>query len=335
MKPKNFNITFIVQGNVVPDVTENCLLSIRRNFPESVIILSTWEGQTVSDLTYDELILSEDPGFICYSDGEGGSPNNVNRQIVSTLAGLKHVQTRYAFKIRTDFCITGDNFLKFWNEFKNSDEAYRIFYSKILACTYFSRNPSSGAHFPFHPSDLAFFGETEDLFNLFNIPLAVEGDKNKGINRNRFNRYAPEQHIFINCLRKNNKTILCNYYDDNSDINVVETEKYFASNFVFLTFEQFNIEPSKSTFFMNLHPDSFRTCYTHYEWMNLYKKYVDMTIDVPAEDPERRKIEISYRKYKKFKIIINIILFFFFYKKKNERRKIRGKLFSFFLNGKF
>ena len=324
------DITFVVQGPIIPDVTLSCLLSIRRNFPASSIILTTWKGHDASSLIFDELVYSEDPGFFYYSDRAGERQNNVNRQIVSTLAGLQRVQTEYVFKIRTDFNITGDDFLQFWNKFPLSDPAYKIFGNKILACSYFSRNPSSRMRFPFHPSDLAFFGRTADLIRLFDVPLMTEAEAYWDKKNARFNRYVPEQHIFINCLRKNGKAVQCDYYNDNSELNITETEKYFASNFVFLSFEQFNLQPTKSIFLMKPHPNSFRTCYTHNEWLGLYKKYVAPSIEVPAHDEEREKIERFYRSYKKYRLLGNIMAFPF--RHKDTKRKIRNNVLEFFLN---
>jgi hypothetical protein len=63
--------------------------------------------------------------------------------------------------------------------------------------------------FPFHPSDIAFFGRTEDLLTLFDIPLMTEAEAYWDKKNARFNRYVPEQHIFINCLRKKGKVVQC------------------------------------------------------------------------------------------------------------------------------
>lgn len=330
MRPDHSDITFVMQGPIIPHVTLGSLLSIRRSFPASHTILSTWEGHDVSSLIYDELVLSEDPGFFYTSNRASKRQNNVNRQIISTMAGLQRVQTDYVFKIRTDFNITGDDFLQFWGRFPATDPNYKVFGEKIFTCSYFSRNPASQMHFPFHPSDLAFFGKTADMTRLFDVPLMTEVEANWDTNNTYFNRYVPEQHVFINCLRKNGKTVQCDRYDDNSDHNTAETEKYFASNFVFLTFGQFNLMPQKSIFVMKLNPGSFRTCYTHHEWLGLYKKYADSAVEIPARDEEREKIERFYKAYRKYRLLGNVIALPFGHK--DTRRKIRRNVLEFFLN---
>lgn len=63
-------ITFVVQGPVqasasrqqIAGITEQCLNSIRRFFPKSTIILSTWKGQPLDGLDYDQVLELDDPG---------------------------------------------------------------------------------------------------------------------------------------------------------------------------------------------------------------------------------------------------------------------------------
>lgn len=323
------NISFIIQGVILPDINDQ-IASIKKHFPDSKIIVSTCNNFDFEVIGADKVIVSDDPGFFYYSDRPGEKKNNINRQIVSTLAGLKACTTEYAFKIRSDFILNGNDFLKYFNTFSLSDSCYRIFGHKVLSCCYFARNPRSNMPFPFHPSDIAFFGKVDDLINLFDIPLMTEKEAFWDTTNKRFNRYVPEQHLLIKCLEKNNRDIKCNHYNDVSQYNIEETERYFASNFIFLTFEQFNLVPTKSTFFVEDHPDSFLSCYTHVGWMKLYKEYVDHQINVPEFDEEKARIKKLYKKYKKYRFISNICALPF--RNKAKRRDIRNKILEYFLN---
>lgn len=99
-------ITFVVQGPVQifdgrdqpENATELCISSIRKYFPDSTILLSTWHEQDLSGLDFDELVENEDPGPLDYGPIRG----NINRQIVSTRNGLQNVKTKWAAKIRSD-----------------------------------------------------------------------------------------------------------------------------------------------------------------------------------------------------------------------------------------
>lgn len=94
-------ISIVVQGPVQPTITENALRSIREHLPGGEIILSTWEGTDCSGLEYDLLVLNQDPGVL------PPAMLNTNRQIVSTVNGLKRVTRKYAVKFRTDNFIGG------------------------------------------------------------------------------------------------------------------------------------------------------------------------------------------------------------------------------------
>lgn len=325
------DITFIVQGPVYPEITNNTILSVRQFFPEAKIICSTCNLENTGILkNYDKLIISDDPGSFTYADRPGEKENNINRQIISTLAGLKACKTKYAMKLRSDFILTGNVFWEFWDKFPDFDSKYKIFEHKLLACTYFSRNPDSNMPFPFHPSDLAFMGYTKDLINLFDIGLMTKKQAYWNMKDRHQYRYVPEQYLFINCLRKNGVKISCDCYNDCTPENIEQTERFFASNFIFLTFEQFNLKPGKQTFNMKVHPNAFKSCYTHIEWQKLYSKYVDNTYAVPQKDPERAKIGKLYGNYKKYRFLSNLCALPF--RNKAKRREIRNKILEFFLN---
>ncbi len=119
------NITFIVQGAVEPKKTKKCLKSIRRYFPESRIILSTWKGTDCSDLPYDRLILNEDPGF-AYLDTNNEVKYNINRMLVSTQSGLKECDTKYAFKVRSDLVFHSDHILRYFDKYPKYLEEFKV-----------------------------------------------------------------------------------------------------------------------------------------------------------------------------------------------------------------
>ena len=85
---------------------------IRKYLPKSKIILSTWDGSNVNGLDYDIVIFNKDPGGSLCSANDDKILNNVNREIVSTLAGLKVCKTKYVFKIRSDLIIKSNKILK-------------------------------------------------------------------------------------------------------------------------------------------------------------------------------------------------------------------------------
>lgn len=123
------------------------------------IILSTWSSKlltTIRDFKGRvEIILND------YPDTPG--VDNRNLQIVTSLNGLKKSTTPYSVKMRTDqrysnssMCVMYD----FYNQ-HNSVQSDLIFVPGIYP------------DLLFHPRDHVFWGKTESLIKLFDIPLEV------------------------------------------------------------------------------------------------------------------------------------------------------------------
>lgn len=212
------DISAVVQGAINKDITKFTLKSIRKYLPGAKIILSTWEGSDVSNLEYDDLLLNKDPGGQDGARGKG--MDNTNRQIVSTLNGLKKSKTKYTIKIRTDFILIGNNFLKFFGKFNkySNDKQFKLFNNRILIPAIYK--------YPFWMLDFVFFGETEDLIKLYDIPLRSQEEANwfkryepiDKTNLKETTRYFPEIHILVNCIAKNIPNIF-EKFKDHTDRN--------------------------------------------------------------------------------------------------------------------
>lgn len=191
--------TFVVQGPILPN-TKECLDSIRKHYPASTIILSTWDTEDTSSLTYDTLVLNTDPGAY---EWKCKTYNNTNRQIVSTLSGLEAVKSTYAVKTRTDIEITNNNL-------QTLLESSKLDHQKIGALNLFFRDPLK---YPtlFHIGDIFQFGHIKNLIDLWDIPLQPEPEISTWCRDNVFPlnqwkgflpRYTPEQYIYILSAKK-------------------------------------------------------------------------------------------------------------------------------------
>lgn len=271
------DISVVVQGAIDKKNTLKCLKSIRKFLPEAEIILSTWENSDVEGLDYDILVLNQDPGFeIC--DYICKTKNNVNRQIISTLNGLKSSNRKYTMKLRSDMIITSTSFLKCFSKYDDfRNPKCKIFKNRIIINNLYCANPIM-THFPFHISDWTQFGLREDLLNLWDIPLYPKDDNVYFSNKLKPDndtvptwlfKYIPEQFIAIKCLEKNNININCAYYCDNTDENISLTELFFANNFVILNYEKFGIKFLKYNPY--IHGTQFQMSYRR--WLSLYIKY--------------------------------------------------------------
>tara|TARA_B100001093_G_scaffold471337_1_gene493525 strand:- start:11759 stop:12760 length:1002 start_codon:yes stop_codon:yes gene_type:complete len=314
---KNKDITVVVQGYVDKEITKKCLSSIRKVIPGSKIILSTWENSKLDGLSYDTLILNEDPGFYYRSvqliDGKlvKKKINNINRQIISTRNGLRAVTTKFSLKLRSDFLLKHSRFIERFEELKylNSfDREYKIFKNRLLCCQCGTYKVNKGrTRLPYHYSDLAYFGLTNDLINLFEIPLATDQElkyfENIGLNRKKetwaTNQYNCEQTVIKNWLIKNKKSLDFQYSTHASKKNIQDSEKYLINNFLPLSYSKFGLSPTKDHLKYNFHFRYYKTYYTENDWLKLYKKYQDSTLKIPLIDRERLLI-IASRNTPKF-----------------------------------
>lgn len=101
--------------------------------------------------------------------------DNKNLQIVTSLNGLKECTTNFAVKTRSDHKFTYDSMMKMYDFFMQHNErklSYQYDYTKP-----FNRIMVAGVYVDllFSPRDHIFWGHTEDLIELFNIPLEKNG----------------------------------------------------------------------------------------------------------------------------------------------------------------
>jgi hypothetical protein len=210
--------TFVVQGPVVarpPHTTRDCTRSIRRFFPESRIILSTWEGSNVTGIDCDELLLNVDPGASCDSslpDSPYNRPNSINRMIVSTAAGLAASRTPWSVRMRSDFVFTTAALLErdatCRDVFKKRDPRWQVFEEPILCPSLYAVDTFKQP-LAYHPSDMLHVGRTTDLQQLWNVPLMTLGElafcTHNDLDNHEYRlamQFVPEQWVWLNCLSR-------------------------------------------------------------------------------------------------------------------------------------
>ncbi|HEY6896850.1 MAG TPA: WavE lipopolysaccharide synthesis family protein [Rhodocyclaceae bacterium] len=261
------HISVVMQGPVVHEgsdafpfpLTLTALREIRALLPDAQIILSTWEGEKTSYIdSLDELVVSPDPG--AQGVALGMTPNNVNRQIVSTRNGLERSTRRHTLKIRSDIVLKSLEFIRhFESGLQQPKSGFSIFNSRIVSNNLSSRNPLIGCPtaYAYHPSDHIHFGLTEDLIKLWDIPLQSEEEANwftghrQPINPrlHETSRLTPEQYLFTAALATNGKSIdLADFADTRTEV-IRLSESYLEENFIFIPDHRFSFDfPKYHTF---------------------------------------------------------------------------------------
>jgi hypothetical protein len=193
----------------------------------------------VNDLDYDVLVRNEDPGQVVHADTSNGL-----RQIVSTLGGLKQCKTRYAVKTRSDLAFKRDHFLSYFKKYNTLpfDPAYKLLSERVVVLT--SANPKRKMGYPFWLSDWFFFGRTEDLKNIFEIPLTsdnVIAPDSHGVVRKLDSLFSTEQYIWFKFISKYRK-IPFTHMSDTSNNNIETSEKYIANNCILLSADRAGLD---------------------------------------------------------------------------------------------
>ena len=270
------DISVVIQGPVAPN-TSDIIQTFRRILPGAEIILSTWKGQSAAGLGPDKTIYSEDPGFLVQNRNrkDTGPYNNVNRQIVSTLAGLRAAGRPYALKTRSDVFVEKADWLEHFGRY-DLKAPPTIFKGRVLVNNYCGRNPRR-VPLPFFWSDWIFFGETTDLLDIFDIPLFsgqdaawFESHPRRGfLYIDNLNRYVPEQWICSMFLRKHRPLEFDCLYDATRE-NIELTERFLAENTVILDREQWGLRFVKYNPALHL----VKSALLHFrDWNILYRKY--------------------------------------------------------------
>ena len=309
------DITVVVQGPVdtfagrpqEEGITRRCLASVRRFLPEAHLVLSTWEGQTLAGLDYDELVLSPDPGGNIVSYKRDGSPRrlNHNRQIVSTMAGLRRVATPYAMKLRSDNALSGCGFIDLQQRYRRRCADLRWFGERVVLTNTFTRKYAKGHRVAFHASDFFAFGRTEDVRDLWAVPLFEDLDPNPAFLSMSQPYYpgAPEyerdatQDLFLRFVNKRLKVSLAHLLDSD-DLRMDQWEQLLANNFVVAEPERIGLHLG-AKFLQKVRISTRKGragFYTYPEWQRLYQYYCDPQFEV-VEDVGDKVNRILARAY--------------------------------------
>lgn len=350
------DISVIVQGAINTEYTQRCIISIRKYLPNAEIILSTWED--ANTIQYEDLcdviIKNKDPGASVFTFDN--KKQNQNRQIFSTINGLKKSSRKYSLKLRSDMEIKGTIFLSYFAKYPFRNEKYKILKERVLINNLYTRNPYSNLPYLFHPSDWVMFGLTEDLINIWDIPLAKEPDFSQYLKLNEpinnlidtkycFTKYHAEQYIWISFLRKNHINIDMKDWTDykNNDLKELSMFILINNSCVLDYISQLDIVCLK-------YPKYDKTpVMFNWDWQFYYKKYCDKSFKISRGakfykainsfqvlnhliNLKKYLIRARYSKKEKYLILFNHVIYCtpnshmdLLYKNKKEIRKHANK----------
>lgn len=236
---------------------DDVIKSARNLFPNAELILSTWKGEEITDDTrniLDAIILNDDPG----DKTQKGKPLNINRQIVSSLSGLKLSTRKYSIKTRTDMIFRTDNILSLLSQKIQKERIYKVsenyvFVSDITTRTYLKPNRlqqfshKSLTYMPFWVCDFLYAGLTEDVTNIFDIPLYPD-EYLTGFDINNQQphpfKFTPETYLTFNYLSKF-WDVNFQFSFDNNPIASAFFEQSLIDNFMICSLNQLGVDSIK------------------------------------------------------------------------------------------
>ena len=165
-------ISVVIQGPLVHRTKNGhniskTIQSLKTHLPHAEIVLSTWIGQRVPALDGVKVVLSADPGALV---SDLGLVNNVNRQLVSTLAGLDASTRPYVLKFRSDFLMADDSIAVILERDSSKHETSQIFLERVTTTNLYVTNHYEYPQL-FHASDLVQFGTRGDILDYWQQPL--------------------------------------------------------------------------------------------------------------------------------------------------------------------
>lgn len=173
----------------------------RHTMPAAQIIVSTWKGQHADTLRAIERLGAT---VICSSEPPSPGSANINRQIVSTQAGLaaaREAGHEFALKTRTDTRINAHHAVDYLAGL------HRLFpmaapvnaRGRLIVLDYATR-----LLIPNHPSDLLMFGYLTDLEAYWDVPMcdAPSRPSQRSTTGSLWNHSTPEIYLCEHYLRR-------------------------------------------------------------------------------------------------------------------------------------
>ena len=266
----------VVQGPIIKELnfTIDNLISLRENYPEAKIVLSTWENEDINQ----ELLKKLKIEVIKNKYPEKGL-ENLNYQIFSTIQGIKKLKecgVEYILKLRTDQRIYNKNIeislVNLLDIFPIKGE--NLLQKKRIITT----GINTYKYLPFSISDMLMFGTIEDMEKYWEVELSkkelLDNEIFKEIYKTTKKKtiWSCEIYLYVNFLKKVKNIKKINYslneYYKTLHENVIITDIIEFYWFKYRLLDD-NLSNNRVARLQFLRED---------EWINLYQNYNKINI---------------------------------------------------------
>jgi hypothetical protein len=277
--------------------TAECIRRTRSALPAAQIIISTWSWDPNIAALVDKYIVNTDPGPLIEKPDRLNYLNNINRQIVSTSAGLKGSSRPIAIKLRSDCYLSDAAIVNTWQKYCRVMSPASCFGTRLGISSCGCVDPKVWPAL-FFVSDFFQIGATRDLIILWSCPMCPQEwgswHYKSSVSRwrtglvNHYEYFAPEQYVWSTFLKSRNDAA------ELDALLVFNKERYHLSESRFIN--NFIAAPSK--FWGLVLPDRLQKIerlavrVNREDWKQL------LTLNTSRDrDAQRRYITVGWRRY--------------------------------------
>lgn len=248
------NLSIVLQGPLgdaaeLPRTTWKYILRTRRTFPLAELIVSGWKTSPERDSQLHAqlagqniiLVLSEDPGPVVGYDRGGKYVTNVNRQLISSRAGLAAATRPLAIKMRIDSYLYSRKLVRLLTsrvlalDGLDRDDRYTVFQSRVINLNLYARDARGSIPILFHPGDIMLAGKTADVRAFFAAPLAHHDDLfHPTATAGLWSawRYVSEQYYWVQAITKARGVTVFEGNTAHTAALRDSSERYYLANFI-------------------------------------------------------------------------------------------------------
>ena len=286
------NLSIVLQGAIgkageLSPFIWKYILRTRKTFPAAELIVSSWKVSPERDAqlrtrlaSHDiVLVLSDDPGPLIGYDRGGKYVTNVNRQLLSSQAGLAVATRPLAIKMRVDSYLYSRRLAALLKKHlmpSNGpirDERYAVFQSRVINLNLYARDARGSIPILFHPGDILLAGKTADVRAFFTAPQASREDlflpsTTSGIWSAW--RYVAEQYYWVHAIaRTTGKWVFEGNIAHDAALRD-SSERYYLANFIPYSPRQLGLRWPK---YWRCYPlRGLFSVYTLSRWIRLYHR---------------------------------------------------------------
>lgn len=273
------DVTVVLQGSTPADAQGQARLAgnaaaLRAVLPGARVIFSTWRGApAMLQEAVDFTVFSDDPGALPPFKIRSCKSNNVNRQIVSSAAGLARVDTPFALKLRSDARLEHRGVLDWHARLQDQLSGGP---DRIVTASHFSVDPRMFEQMPLHLSDWFQFGRTERLRRLWSAqPMGLDesayydtaayAPASTHFDRRSRARFPAEQHVWREFARALGYGVP-DFHNDARPAVLAEHDRFVAQEITILDADQSGVRVHGYDWVAHSGMQRFN-CLSHLDWL--------------------------------------------------------------------